>query len=96
VIGLILYPLRGWIAPLAVATILICKGTSQPAVIGVLAGEHHLDDEAAASIIGLTTICSIITLPVLSGLVKTIFYKAIQPCLHRFSLGVIGNDQRHQ
>lgn len=73
IIGLLLYPFRNHISSLAVVTILICKGTSQPAVIGVLAGQHHLDDDAAASIIGLTTVCSILTLPIIAGLSKTIF-----------------------
>lgn len=58
---------------MAVIAILICKGTPQAAVLGVLAGNYNQDGKAAASVVGLTTILSIITLPIVAALAQMMF-----------------------
>ena len=52
---------------------MICKGTPQAAILGVLAKQHGLDGEKAAGLLGLTTVLSVVTLPVITGVTLVVF-----------------------
>ena len=58
---------------IAAAAIVICKATPQAAVLGVIAGNNGLDDECASAIVGVTTILSVITLPLVAAAAVMIF-----------------------
>ena len=66
-------PLRGVVSLAAVGAIMICKGTPQAAILGVLAKQHGLDGEKAAGLLGLTTVLSVVTLPVITGVTLVVF-----------------------
>lgn len=68
---IILLPFR--IPAAAAAAIVICKATPQAAVLGVVAAGNGLDEECAASIVGLTTILSAVTLPLIAGAAALLF-----------------------
>lgn len=73
VISVCLLPFKGMMPAMAIVSIVICKATSQPAVLGVMASDNGLDGEAAAGIVGLNTILSILTLPVIVGIAQALF-----------------------
>lgn len=66
-------PFKSMIPAVAAVAIIICKGTPQAAVLGVLANNNGLDGEAAAGVVGLNTIVSIITLPIIAGIAQILF-----------------------
>lgn len=72
-ITLALIPFRAMIPAIAVISIVICKATPQAAVLGVLAQQNDLDGEEAAAVVGLTTILSVITLPIMASVAQTLF-----------------------
>lgn len=69
-------PLSGLTSSAAIAAILICKATPQAAVLGVLAQQYHADGEEAASVVGLCTMLSAITLPVVASVVSALLAPA--------------------
>ena len=68
-----LLPFKGVFPMLAIVAIIICKATPQAAVLGVLADANGLDGKAAASVVGLTTIISVVTLPIIAGIAQMLF-----------------------
>lgn len=57
---------------IAYSAIVICKGTTQPAVLSVYAADHKQDAVLGAQIVALTTILQIITLPLVAALTQII------------------------
>lgn len=72
IIGCLL-PFRAWVPSTLILTVVICKATPQPAVLGAVASANGLDGETAAGIVGLNTILSALTLPVVASLCKLLF-----------------------
>lgn len=68
-----LLPFKVSVPALAIVSIIICKATPQAAVLGVLADSNGLDGKTAAAVVGLTTILSIVTLPIICGIARAIF-----------------------
>lgn len=67
VILMCLIPLRNIAAPIGICALVICKATPQSAVLGVLADSNGLNGKAAAGMIGLTTLVSVVTLPAIAA-----------------------------
>ena len=55
---------------IAYSAIVICKGTTQPAVLSVYAADHKQDGILGAQIVALTTILQIVTLPLIAALTQ--------------------------
>jgi hypothetical protein len=68
-----LLPFRQGIPIVIITTIVICKATPQPAILGAVAAANGLDGEAAAGVVGLNTILSAITLPVIAGICTLLY-----------------------
>ena len=66
-------PMRGILAPAGICAMIICKATPQSAVLGVLADSNGLNGKAAAGMIGLTTLLSILTLPIVTATSSILF-----------------------
>lgn len=68
-----LMPLRSVVAPVIATAIAICKGTPQAAVLGVLAEGNGLNGKAGAGVVGLTTLMSAFTLPIVAAVCGLVF-----------------------
>lgn len=68
-----LMPFAGALSSVAIISIVVCKATPQSAVLGVLAQQNDLDGEEAAAVMGLTTILSVVTLPIMASLAQAFF-----------------------
>ena len=55
---------------IAYSAIVICKGTTQPAVLSVYASDHKQDGVLGAQIVALTTILQIVTLPIIAAVTQ--------------------------
>lgn len=73
IIAACLLPFRAVFPAIAIVTILICKATPQAAVLGVLAQDNGLDGDEAAAVVGLTTILSVVTLPIMASVFQALF-----------------------
>lgn len=58
------------ISTLALCAIIICKATAQPATFGAFVEMYGQDGEAASQSVALTTILSIVTLPIVAGICR--------------------------
>lgn len=72
-IMLCLLPFREWVPAAMITTVVICKATPQPAVLGAVAAGNGLDGEAAAGVVGLNTILSAFSLPVIAGICTLLY-----------------------
>ncbi len=60
------------LAAIAYSAIVICKGTTQPAVLSVYAADHKQDGVLGAQLVALTTILQIVTLPILAAITQVV------------------------
>ena len=58
------------LSTVAFCAIVICKGTTQPAVLSVYAADHKQDGVLGAQIVALTTVLQIVTLPLIAALTQ--------------------------
>lgn len=58
------------LSTVAFCAIVICKGTTQPAVLSVYAADHKQDAVLGAQIVALTTILQVVTLPLIAALTQ--------------------------
>lgn len=58
------------LSTVAFCAIIICKGTTQPAVLSVYAADHKQDGVLGAQIVALTTVLQIVTLPLIAALTQ--------------------------
>ncbi len=73
VIILFLLPFRNFVSSAIIMAVVICKATPQAAVLGVIASNNGLDGKAASGIVGLNTILSALTLPLITGIGSFIY-----------------------
>lgn len=57
---------------IAYSAIIICKGTTQPAVLSVYAADHDQDAVLGAQVVALTTILQIVTLPLVAAATQVV------------------------
>ena len=69
-LSLLLLPVG--LAPIAYSTIVICKGTTQAAVIAAYAQDHGQDAVLGSQLIALTSILQILTLPLIAVLARVL------------------------